>query len=68
MTDKADLYSVTVSRINEGINQSPFETWTAHTISVTPDGSLSISGVSSGRSLSAGLWDGFEVKRLQDMK
>src|ERR1700735_4438491 len=43
---QANLYSVTVSRINEGMNQQPFETWEAHTITVSADGSLSVQGVS----------------------
>jgi hypothetical protein len=68
MAERPDLYSVTVSRINEGMNQPPYETWTAHTITVTPNGSLSIEGAKNGHTLTAGLWDGFEVKRLQDMK
>ncbi len=55
------LYSVTVSRINEGMNNSPYFNMTAKRVTIDPNGSLSIEGVERGRTLSAGLWDGFEV-------
>src|SRR5262249_10352354 len=63
-----DLYSVTFSRINESANKAPYETLNAHTITVTSDGTLSIQGEQRGVALQSGLWDGFEVKRLQDLK
>jgi len=55
--------SVRVSRIAEGMHDPPYETIAANGVVVEPDGSLSIRSTSGSRSLSAGLWDGFEVKR-----
>jgi hypothetical protein len=60
-----DHFSVTVSRINEGANEEPFQTWTGHSLSVGRDGSLSIQWEDGSRLLSAGLWDGFEVKVIR---
>jgi len=60
-----DHFSVTVSRINEAANQEPFQTWTGHSLSVERDGSLSIKWENGGQLLSAGLWDGFEVKVIR---
>jgi hypothetical protein len=56
------LYSVTVSRINEGMNDPPYVNMAAKRVTIDPNGSLSIEAVEGGRTLSAGLWDGFEVK------
>jgi RES domain-containing protein len=54
------LYSVTVSRINEGMNF----TMTARRVTIDPDGSLSIEGGEGAAHLSAGRWDGVEVKAI----
>jgi hypothetical protein len=59
-----NLYAVTVSRISDGVHQSP-EIMRAHTIFATPDGTLSIESEVGGLTLSGGLWDSLEVKRLQ---
>ncbi len=67
VTEK-DLFSVTVSRINEGPRDEPYLTMNAHTVELKPDGTFWIKGEKNGRGFSAGLWDGFEVKRLQDLK
>ena len=56
------LYSVTVSRINEDINDLPYFTMTAKNVTIEPDGSLLVDGIDGARMLSMGLWDGFEVK------
>lgn len=63
----ADLYLVKIGRINEGTNDPPSETRRAHTISISPNGDLSIQGEKSGRMLSPGMWDEIVVKRLQDL-
>jgi hypothetical protein len=58
--------SITVSRINEGPRDEPYVTFEAHTVTVDSAGNLSITTESGGRSYTAGLWDGFEVKRIAD--
>jgi hypothetical protein len=55
-------FEVRVSRVNEGAHDAPYFTMAAHTLTVGSDGSLSITGEKDGRSLSPGLWDGFEFK------
>jgi hypothetical protein len=55
---------VSVSRINEAPHDKPHETFSAHSVEVTEDGSLSIRGQDTGRFLTPGLWDGLEVKLL----
>jgi hypothetical protein len=35
-----DLFIVTISRINEGLNDPPEITMNAHTVTLKPDGSL----------------------------
>jgi hypothetical protein len=61
---KADQFVVKVSRINEAPHENACETFSAYSVEVTEDGSLSIRGQDVGRFLTTGLWDGFEVKRL----
>jgi hypothetical protein len=58
MSEIIDLFSVTVSRINE------YETVSARSLTVSADGMLSIQGDNHTRLFPAGLWDGFEVKVL----
>ena len=60
-----DRYSVKVSRINESAHQSPYVTWTAHSVTVKPDGTLLIEGEKGSHVLSGGLWDGFELKGIR---
>jgi hypothetical protein len=36
----------------------------AHTVTLTPDGDLQIRGQNLGKSFSAGLWDGVEIKTI----
>jgi hypothetical protein len=50
-----------VHRINEGMREPPYETMRAHTVT------MMLESEADGFILSAGLWDGFEVKRLQDL-
>ena len=61
---EVDHFSVTVSRVNESANVDPYITINGHSLNVSLDGSLSIVGQHELRSFSAGLWDGFEVRRL----
>lgn len=49
-------YSVHVDRINEGLHQAAEIEILAHTISIDSEGSLSITGETNGKVLSAGLW------------
>jgi hypothetical protein len=59
---KTDQFYVTVSRINEAAHQEPYETFTGHTLSVSQDGTLSITWDGGCKLLSGGLWDGFDVR------
>jgi len=59
-----DLFSVTVSRTNEGMRDDPYVTISAQRVTLGPDGILVIQGWDNSRSFSSALWDGFEVKRL----
>jgi hypothetical protein len=61
---EADHFSVTVSRVNESANVDPYITINGHSLTVSSDGSLHVVGQHGSRSFSAGLWDGFEVRRL----
>ncbi|MCA1503817.1 hypothetical protein [Bradyrhizobium sp. NBAIM02] len=66
MSEQKNWFTVTISKINEGLNQDPYETFEGHTLSLGPDGTLSISGDGSRSfSTNARLYDGFEVKRLR---
>jgi hypothetical protein len=50
----------------KGTHQPRSETLRAHTIVLYPDGMLSIESEVGGLTLSGNLWNGFEVKRLQN--
>jgi hypothetical protein len=63
MSGVGDIYTVTVSRINEGGNEAPFITLPAQTVTLHPDGSLSIQEGTGGRTYSAGSWNEVTVKR-----
>ena len=57
-------YRVTVSRVNEGMNDAPYVTMTANRIILDADGRLAIEGEGGGHSFSSNLWDGVEIERL----
>jgi hypothetical protein len=59
-----DQFSVTVSRINEGMRDDPNVTISARRVTLDPDGTLVIQGADNSRSFSSVLWASFEVKRL----
>jgi hypothetical protein len=61
---KPDLFSVTVSRVNESIYTPPDHTMNAYRVRAEADGSLVIEGNHEDRVFSAGLWDSFRVSRL----
>jgi hypothetical protein len=59
-------FTVTVSRVGESANKEPYETVLGHTLTLSPDGSLSISGDGGqGFGITAVGYDGFEFKRLR---
>lgn len=62
MSKLSHTFEVTVSRVNEGPNDPPYETHTAQSVSVGPDGRLNIQRDGSSRSLVG--WDSFEVRRI----
>jgi hypothetical protein len=57
------LYTVTVGRINERLHEDPEFTMVAQSLTLHPDGSLSIQEGTGGRSFGAGTWDTLSVKR-----
>ena len=59
-----DQFSVTISRINDGPRDSPYETVSAHRITLDPDGTLVVYGEIRGRTFSAGVWNSIEIRRL----
>jgi hypothetical protein len=60
----ANHFTITVRRVPERLDHDPPFTMPAHSLTVTPDGHLSIDGQYQSRAFSAGAWDGFEVKRI----
>jgi hypothetical protein len=40
MTENKNWFTVTISRVNEGLNQDPYKTMEGHTLSLGPDGAL----------------------------
>ena len=60
----ANHFIVTVRRAVDRRDTDPTFRMPAHTLTLTPNGHLSIEGQYQSRTLSAGVWDGFEVKRI----
>jgi hypothetical protein len=58
---KPDLFSVTISRINESANVDPYHTMNAYSVTEAPDGSLIIEGNHEDRVFGKGLWDNYEI-------
>lgn len=66
MTEIKNWFIVTISTINDGLDEDTYKTMEGHTLNLGPDGTLSIRGENRrGFATSAGLYDGFEVKRLK---
>ena len=57
-------FTVTVQRAFDRTDTDATFTMAAHTLTLTPDGHLSIEGQYQSRAFSSGAWDRFEVKRL----
>ena len=64
-TTKANWFTVTVSRINESANKDPYMTMSAHSLTLSKDGYLTISSDDGQQGFMAGGFDGFEVKTLR---
>ena len=62
MTKKG--FTVTVKRVAESTDIDPHFTMPAHSLTLSPDGHLSIEGQYQSRAFSRGAWDTFEVKRI----
>jgi hypothetical protein len=56
MSDRG-WFEVTVYRVGESANKSPSDTFTAHTLTVRPDGNLKIEWEGGGHSFTAGSCD-----------
>jgi hypothetical protein len=62
MTD-TDRFSVSISSLNGGLNDDR-QSLAGHTLTVTPDGTLSIVGEKGRHTLAPGEWDDLELKML----
>ena len=58
-----DRFTVTISSLNNGLNDD-HQSMSGHTLTVSPDGSLSIQSEKGPRTLAAGEWDDLELKML----
>ncbi|WP_158813853.1 hypothetical protein [Methylocapsa sp. S129] len=58
-----DHFTVSISSLNSGLNDDR-QSLSGHTLTVTPDGRLSIDGEKGRRTLAPGEWDDFELKML----
>jgi hypothetical protein len=58
-----DHFTVTISSLNKGPNDD-HQSLSGHTLSVTPDGRLTIEGEKGRHTLAPGEWDDFELKML----
>ena len=56
-------YTVTVSRIHEGVRQGPDFTTDAHTITLSQDGTLRIDGPSDSRFFDPASYEGISVRK-----
>jgi hypothetical protein len=63
MSDRG-WFEVTVYRIGESANKAPSDTFTAHTLSVRPDGNLKIEWEGGSHGFTAGSYDRLELKRV----
>jgi hypothetical protein len=62
MTDM-DRFNVSISSLNRGLNDDR-QSLAGHTLTVTPDGSLTIVGQKGRHTLGPGEWDDLELKML----
>jgi hypothetical protein len=60
----ANHVTITVRRVVERTDTNPTLTMPAHSLTVSPEGHLSINGQFQSRSFSPGTWEAFEVKRI----
>ena len=58
---KPDLFSVTISRINESANVDPYHPMSAYSVTEAPDGRLVIEGNNEDRIFGKGLWASYEI-------
>ena len=62
---KPDLFSITLSRIDESMPTPPYHTTNAYRVVADSDGTLVVEGSLESRAFSPGTWDGFELHHLQ---
>jgi len=58
-----DHFNVSISSLNGGLNDDR-QSLAGHTLTVTPDGALTIVGEKGRHTLAAGEWDDLELKML----
>ena len=59
----SDRFTVTISCLNKGLDDQRHK-MTGHTLTVRPDGTLTIQGDKGSQTLAPGLWDDLELKML----
>ena len=63
----SDRFAVTISRLNKGLDDRRHRR-TGHTLTVRPDGTLTVQGDKGTQTLAPGLWDDLELKILPSDK
>ena len=58
-----DRFTVTISRLNKGLDDRR-QRMTGHTLTVRPDGALTVQGDKGSQTLAPELWDDLELKML----
>jgi hypothetical protein len=61
----SNWFEVTFWRVNESAHKAPSETHKASSLTLAPDGQLSIQWEGGSQTLTAGTYDSFEVKRFR---
>ena len=62
-----DHFTVTISSLNNGLNDDR-QSLSGHTLTVTPDGRLSIDSEKGGHIFARGEWDDVELKMLPQIE
>ena len=60
-----DLFTVSISSLDKGSND--LQSFSGHTLNLSPDGSLSIEGQKGKHTLAAGEWDQLEIEKLPSL-
>ncbi len=61
--NKPELFTITVTRVNDGLHELPIETFVGSALEIASDGTLTIRGATGG-AMTLSSWDRFELVRL----